>query len=164
MAKIVSVFSITFTCLLLLAMVVQPKSGGGWQLLFDKLFPTWVMGADHKLLQSSAVVGDIVVAKDGSGNYKTISEAVAVSVKLRNGTKRFVIHVKASVYSENVEITKSMKNLMFIGDGNDSTIVTGSKNVHDGSSNFNSSAFGFSGHGFIARDMTSQNTAGPQKG
>ncbi|KAJ8621453.1 hypothetical protein MRB53_029982 [Persea americana] len=135
------VFSITFTCLLLLAMVVQPKSGGGWQLLFDKLFPTWVMGADHKLLQSSAVVGDIVVAKDGSGNYKTISEAVAVSVKLRNGTKRFVIHVKASVYSENVEITKSMKNLMFIGDGNDSTIVTGSKNVHDGSSNFNSSAF-----------------------
>ncbi|XXG81833.1 hypothetical protein AAC387_Pa09g2394 [Persea americana] len=142
-----------------------PKSGGGRQLLFDKLFPTWVMGADHKLLQSSAVVGDIVVAKDGSGNYKTISEAVAVSVKLRNGTKRFVIHVKARVYSENVEITKSMKNLMFIGDGNDSTIVTGSKNVHDGSSNFNSSAFGmYLRPRFIARDMTFQNTAGPQKG
>ena len=85
---------------------------------------------------------DIVVAIDGLGNYKTISEAVAASVELRNGTKRFVIRVKASVYSENVEISKSMKNLMFIGDGNDSTIVTGSKNVHDGSSTFNSSTFG----------------------
>ncbi|XXG81836.1 hypothetical protein AAC387_Pa09g2395 [Persea americana] len=122
------------------------------------------MGADHKLLQSSTVAADIVVAIDGSENYKTISEAVAASVKVRNGTKRFVIHVKASVYSENAEITKSTKNLMFIGDGNDSTIVTGSKNVHDGSSTFNSLTFGFSGHGFIARDMTSQNTAGPQKG
>ncbi|XXG81839.1 hypothetical protein AAC387_Pa09g2396 [Persea americana] len=146
------------------AATLLSKSGGGQRLFSDKLFPTWVMGADRKLLHSSTVAADIVVAKDGSGNYKTISEAVSASVKLRNGTKRFVIHVKAAVYSENVEITESMKNLTFIGDGIDSTIVTGSKNVHDGSSTFNSSTFGISGDGFIARDMTFQNTAGPQKG
>ncbi|KAJ8621454.1 hypothetical protein MRB53_029983 [Persea americana] len=123
------------------AATLLSKSGGGQRLFSDKLFPTWVMGADRKLLHSSTVAADIVVAKDGSGNYKTISEAVSASVKLRNGTKRFVIHVKAAVYSENVEITESMKNLTFIGDGIDSTIVTGSKNVHDGSSTFNSSTF-----------------------
>ena len=83
-------------------MVVQPKSGGGRQLFYDKSLPTWVMGVDRKLLQSTTVASDIVVEKDGSGNYKTISEAVAASIKLRNGIKRFVIHVKASVYSENV--------------------------------------------------------------
>ncbi|KAJ8621449.1 hypothetical protein MRB53_029978 [Persea americana] len=124
------------------AATLSTKPGGGRRLLADKSFPTWVMAADRKLLQSSTVAADIVVAKDGSGNYKTISEAVAASVKLRSGTKRFVIHVKAGLYSENVEITRSMKNLMFIGDGIDSTIVTGSKNVQDGSTTFRSATFG----------------------
>ncbi|XXG81827.1 hypothetical protein AAC387_Pa09g2388 [Persea americana] len=145
------------------AATLSTKSGGGRRLLADKSFPTWVMAVDRKLLQSSTVAADIVVAKDGSGNYKTISEAVAASVKLRSGTKRFVIHVKAGLYSENVEIMRSMKNLMFIGDGIDSTIVTGSKNVQDGSTTFRSATFAISGDGFIARDMTFQNTAGPQK-
>ena len=124
------------------AATLSTKPGGGRRLLADKSFPTWVMAADRKLLQSSTVAADIVVAKDGSGNYKTISEAVAASVKLRSGTKRFVIHVKAGLYSENVEITRSMKNLMFIGDGIDSTIVTGSKNVQDGSTTFRSATCG----------------------
>lgn len=126
------------------ATTLSTKSGGGRRLLSGGKFPEWVMGADRKLLQSSseASQADIVVAKDGSGNYKTISEAVAASVKLRSGTKRFVIHVKAGVYSENVEITRSMKNLMFIGDGIDATIVTGSKNVQDGSTTFRSATFG----------------------
>ncbi|KAK3027676.1 hypothetical protein RJ639_041913 [Escallonia herrerae] len=127
-------------------------------------FPEWVSTADRKLLQSTnAAPADVVVAQDGSGNYKTISEAVAESVKQSSGTKRFVIHVKAGVYKENVEIKKSMKNLMFTGDGIDRTIVTGNKNVQDGSTTFSSATFAISGAGFIARDMTFENTAGPQK-
>lgn len=50
--------------------------------------------------------------------------------------------MKAGVYKENVVIKKSMKNLMFIGDGIDSTVITGSKNVQDGSTTFRSATFG----------------------
>lgn len=133
--------------------------------LLDDEFPKWVTQSKRKLLQSSkdTVVPDIVVSKDGSGDYKTISEAVAASVKKRNGMKIFIIRVKAGVYKEKIEIKKTMKNLMFIGDGIDVTIVTGNKNVNDGSTTFRSATFAISGSGFIARDMTFENTAGPQK-
>ncbi|KAK1309508.1 Pectinesterase 2 [Acorus calamus] len=143
-------------------MGVPTKSLGGRKLLSNG-FPKWVSSNDRKLLQSPSASSqaNLVVAQDGSGNYKTISEAVAASVKLGAGTKRFVIHVKAGVYNENVQV--SVKNLMLIGDGIDSTVVTGSKNVQDGSTTFRSATFAVTGDGFIARGMTFQNTAGPQK-
>ncbi|XP_010271267.1 PREDICTED: pectinesterase-like [Nelumbo nucifera] len=136
------------------------KQGGNRRLLSDG-FPTWVSAADRKLLQSpsAASQADVVVAADGSGNYKTISEAVAASSK-RSG-KRFVIYVKKGVYKENVEIKAS--NIMLIGDGIDATIVTDSKNAQDGSTTFRTATVGVTGDGFMARDMTFENTAGPQK-
>ncbi|KAJ0981273.1 hypothetical protein J5N97_009528 [Dioscorea zingiberensis] len=138
--------------------------GGNRRLLAVKEFPRWVLATDRKLLQSSssAVKANIVVAQDGSGDYKTISAAVAASNKLRStgssNSIRFVIHVKAGVYKENVQISKSMKNLMIIGDGIDKTIVTGSKNVIDGSTTFRSATFLIHSSG-----MTFENTAGPRE-
>ncbi|XP_012852345.1 PREDICTED: pectinesterase-like [Erythranthe guttata] len=132
------------------------------RLLSTVDFPEWVSHGDRRLLQSSTK-GDIVVAQDGSGNFKTINEALAAAEKQRSGTRRFVIYVKKGVYKENVEVKRSMKNLMFIGDGIDATVVTGSKNVQDGSTTFRSATFAVTGDGFIARDMTFENTAGPQK-
>ncbi|KAL5827923.1 hypothetical protein ACOSQ3_019768 [Xanthoceras sorbifolium] len=138
--------------------------GGGRRRLFQDGFPTWVSVADRKLLQSrgatAATKADVVVAQDGSGNYKTISEAVAASAK--SGSKRFVIYVKKGVYKENVEIKKSIKNLMIIGDGIDATIVTGNKNSKGGTTTFRTATFAVSGERFIARDITFENTAGPE--
>ncbi|GFQ03142.1 probable pectinesterase/pectinesterase inhibitor 6 [Phtheirospermum japonicum] len=131
----------------------------------DNDFPEWISVGDRKLLQSSGATtkADIVVAQDGSGNYKTISEALAAATKQRSGTRRFVIYVKKGIYKENVEVKRSMRNLMFIGDGIDATIVTANKNVQDGSTTFRSATFAVSGNGFIARGMTFENTAGPGK-
>ncbi|KAL6187042.1 hypothetical protein ACLB2K_043158 [Fragaria x ananassa] len=132
----------------------------------DDMFPAWVSASDRKLLQSrdGPNSADVVVAQDGSGNYKTITEAVAAAKKSSgSGAKRVVIYVKAGVYKENVEVKKTMKKLMFVGDGMDATIVTGNKNAQDGSTTFRSATFGVSGEGFIAQDMTFENTAGPQK-
>ncbi|MQM23486.1 hypothetical protein Taro_056550 [Colocasia esculenta] len=144
---------------------VSKLQGGGSRRLLskEKGYPSWVSAADRKLLQSASVNADLVVAKDGSGHYKTISEALAASTKLRSGAKRFVIRVKAGIYKENVDIPKSMKNLILVGDGIDATVVTGSRNVVDGSTTFRSATFAVTGDGFIARDMTFENTAGPQK-
>ncbi|KAK6122400.1 hypothetical protein DH2020_043842 [Rehmannia glutinosa] len=125
-------------------------------------FPDWISAVYRKLIQSS-IEADIVVAKDGSGDYRTICEALGAAEKQRSGLKRFVIYVKKGVYRENVEIKKSMKNLMFVGDGIDATIVTGNRNVQDGFTTFRSATFAVSGDGFIARGMTFENTAGPHK-
>eukprot|EP00253_Pinus_taeda_P022262 PITA_22262 len=126
-------------------------------------FPEWLSAADRRLLQSSSLASqaNVVVAQDGSGNYRTITQAVNAAPQKSN--KRYVIYVKTGIYNENVEISKKMTNLMFIGDGMDRTVVTGNKNVQDGSTTFNSATFAVSGNGFIARDMTFQNTAGAQK-
>ena len=119
------------------------KRNGGRRLLVNG-FPTWVSAADRRLLQSSGVgpKADVVVAQDGSGNYKTISEGVAAAVKLGGGSKRVVIYVKRGVYRENVEIKRSMKNLMLIGDGIDATIVTSNKNAKGGTTTFRTATFG----------------------
>ncbi|XP_038977088.1 pectinesterase-like [Phoenix dactylifera] len=140
---------------------MAPAKSGGIRRLLSDGFPNWLSAADRKLLQSSSINADLVVAKDGSGDYDTISAAIAAATKQSSGTSRFVIHVKAGVYNENVGT--SIKNLMIIGDGIDATVVTGSKNVQDGSTTFSSATFAVTGDGFIARGMTFQNTAGPQK-
>lgn len=122
-------------------------------------FPTWVKEGARKLLQSSspASQANIVVALDGSGNYKTINEAITAASK-RSGSGRYVIYVKQGTYKENVQI--KLKNIMLVGDGIGKTIITGSKSVGGGSTTFNSATVAAVGDGFIARDITFQNTAG----
>ncbi|XWS45907.1 hypothetical protein CRYUN_Cryun14cG0019600 [Craigia yunnanensis] len=126
-------------------------------------FPTWVKPGDRKLLQSSspASTANIVVAQDGSGNYKTIKDAISAASK-RSGSGRYVIYVKAGTYKENVEIGTKLKNIMLVGDGIGKTIITGSKSVGGGSTTFNSATVAADGDGFIAREITFRNTAGPE--
>jgi len=131
----------------------------------DEKFPSWIPLSDRKLLQDSETTTkpDLVVATDGSGHYTSIQAAVNAAAKLPRKHKRLVIYVKAGVYKENVVIKKSIKDVMVIGDGIDSTIVTGSRNVKDGTTTFRSATFAVSGNGFVARGITFENTAGPEK-
>ncbi|KAL2481910.1 Pectinesterase/pectinesterase inhibitor 3 [Abeliophyllum distichum] len=124
-------------------------------------WPKWLSAGDRRLLQASTVTPDVTVAADGSGNYRTVSEAVAVAPE--SSTRRYIIRIKAGVYRENVIIPKKKTNLMFVGDGRTTTIITGNKNVVDGSTTFNSATVAVVGDGFLARDVTFQNTAGPSK-
>ena len=82
-----------------------------------------------------------MVAKDGSGTHRTINEAVVALDRLgRNRPQRAIFYVKAGVYNEKVEIR--MKNVMFVGDGIDKTIVTGNQNFPDGATTLSSATFG----------------------
>ncbi|KAK9724464.1 hypothetical protein RND81_05G074700 [Saponaria officinalis] len=124
-------------------------------------FPTWVTRHNRKLLQASSIGANLVVAQDGSGSFETINEAVNAASK-RVGSGRFVIHVKSGVYEENVVIGTNLKNIMLIGDGMESTIITGSRSNVGGFTTFNSATVAVTGDGFIARGITFRNTAGPQ--
>lgn len=107
-------------------------------------WPSWLSAGDRKLLQSSTVTPNVVVAADGSGDYKTVSAAVKAAPE--GSSKRYIIKIKAGVYRENVEVTKKKKNIMLIGDGRKNTIITASRNVVDGSTTFNSATVGKSCH------------------
>lgn len=107
--------------------------------LLDNDLPEWISASDRKLLEAKAPPVDLVVAQDGSGNFTTISEAVAA---VKTVTKRFVIYVKKGVYRENVEIKKLVKNLTLFGDGIDATIITGSRCIGKDFTTFGSATFG----------------------
>ncbi|KAK4479204.1 hypothetical protein RD792_014715 [Penstemon davidsonii] len=142
----------------------EKKLNGGRKLAAEeggKGWPEWMPAGDRRLLQASTVRPDVVVAADGSGNYRTVSAAVAAAPA--RSSRRYVIRIKAGVYRENVEIPKTKTNIMFMGDGRTTTIITGSRNVVDGSTTFNSATVAAVGERFLARDITFQNTAGPSK-
>ncbi|XP_059644495.1 pectinesterase 3-like [Cornus florida] len=124
-------------------------------------FPEWVSSGDRRLLQETKLRPSVTVAQDGSGDVKTIKEAVAMIPK--KSKTRFLIYVKAGKYVENVKVEKSMWNVMIYGDGKWKTIISGSLNVMDGTRTYDSATLAADGWGFFAKDITFQNTAGPQK-
>ncbi|KAL2503383.1 putative pectinesterase/pectinesterase inhibitor 54 [Forsythia ovata] len=136
----------------------KTKTISGRRLMEERIFPSWISVSDRKLLQSTEINANAVVAKDGTGNYKTISEAIQAATG-----SRFVIHVKSGVYSEKINTYKD--GITLIGDGKYSTIISGGSSVGGGSSSLKGSAtFTITGDGFIARDIGFQNTAGPSAG
>ncbi|XP_044502384.1 pectinesterase 2-like [Mangifera indica] len=126
-------------------------------------FPKWVKPGDRKLLEttSPASQANIVVAQDGSGNFKTINEAITAASS-RSGSGRYVIYIKAGTYNENIEIGTQLTNIMLVGDGIGDTIITGSKSAGGGSTTFGSATVGLLGDGFIGQGITFRNTAGAQ--
>ncbi|GAB2240176.1 hypothetical protein Droror1_Dr00020694 [Drosera rotundifolia] len=148
---------------LAMLVAIKPKKENGFIGKGVDEFPSWLSSLDRKLLETPRrdlnVNANLVVAQDGSGNYKTVKEAVAAAPN--NGKIKYVIYVKKGTYKENVKIAK--KNIMLVGDGMDLTIITGSLNVVDGATTFNSATVAATGDGFMAQDIWFQNTAGAQK-
>ncbi|XP_057505492.1 pectinesterase-like [Actinidia eriantha] len=120
-------------------------------------FPKWVSARDRKLLESNTVniKANVIVAKDGSGTYRTISQAIQSA-----SGNRFVIYVKAGVYKEKIHINKD--GITLIGDGKYSTIISGDDSVGSGASLSGSATFTITGDRFIGRDIGFENNAGPQ--
>lgn len=127
-------------------------------------FPQWLSPRDRWLLQvpAPALNADVIVAKDGSGKYMSVADAV-MDAPSQLSNRRYIIYVKAGVYHETVTVPKKKTNLMFVGDGQGKTVIEFGQNVKDGSTTFHSATFGASGAGFIARDITFSNNAGPEK-
>ncbi|KAL3825503.1 hypothetical protein ACJIZ3_021532 [Penstemon smallii] len=141
-----------------MAQNVRTRLGEDFSMKDGQEWPEWLSAGDRRLLQASTVTPDVTVAADGSGNFRTVSEAVAAAPE---GSSRYVIRIRAGVYRENVEIPRRKTNLMFVGDGRTTTIITASRSVGGGSTTFNSGTVAVVGTGFLARDITFQNTAGP---
>ncbi|KAL0289594.1 UNVERIFIED_CONTAM: putative pectinesterase/pectinesterase inhibitor 22 [Sesamum calycinum] len=102
----------------------------------NKGFPKWMTEGDKELLLSSqkGMHADAVVAVDGSGQYRSIAQAIYEAPSYSN--RRYVIYVKKGVYKENIDMKKKKTNIMLVGDGIGQTIVTGNRNFMQGWTTF----------------------------
>ncbi|KAL1189070.1 putative pectinesterase/pectinesterase inhibitor 54 [Cardamine amara subsp. amara] len=132
--------------------IIQPKPKSKSK---STVLPRWVSSGERRLLVDRARA-HVVVAKDGSGDYRTIMEAVTATHV--NG--RFVIYVKRGVYKEKVRIEKD--EITLIGEGKDRTVIVGDDSVAGGMSVPDTATMTVTGDGFIARDIGIKNTAGPR--
>ncbi|KAL3517415.1 hypothetical protein ACH5RR_020004 [Cinchona calisaya] len=126
-------------------------------------FPTWLKRKERALLQAplNQTKVDLIVAKDGSGNFTSINEALSVAPN--SSTTRFVIYIKAGAYYEYIEVERKKTMIMFVGDGIGKTLIKGNRSVVDGWTTFRSSTVAVVGNGFIAKGITFENYAGPSK-
>ncbi|XP_057772189.1 pectinesterase-like [Salvia miltiorrhiza] len=106
---------------------------------------------------SGGVKADATVAQDGSGQFKTINDAVMTLPA--KSTKPFVIFVKAGLYKEYVLIPRGVNNVAIIGEGPLKTRITGDKCVKNGFPTFHSATLTVQGEGFMAKDIAIENTA-----
>jgi len=108
---------------------------------------------------------EFVVAKDGSGNFTTVQEAINAVPDFRK--KETTIFIKKGVYKEKLILAECKHLVTFIGESVDSTIITyddynQKKNIFcEEKGTSGSAGFYIYGIGFSAENITFQNTAGP---
>ncbi|QCE07151.1 pectinesterase-like [Vigna unguiculata] len=125
-------------------------------------YPSWLSMPDRKLLADTASVKpNVVVAKDGSGDYKSVEEAINSYPKNHQG--RYIIYVKAGTYDEYIKVDKKKARLLIYGDGPTKSIITGNKNVVDGYKTIRTATFSTVAEDFIAKSIAFVNTAGAAK-
>jgi len=108
---------------------------------------------------------DFIVSADGSGNFKTVQEAINAVPDFRNKTT--TIFIKKGIYKEKLILAASKKNVKFIGEDLYKTILTyddynQKKNIFgEEKGTSGSSSFYIYGEGFSAENLTFENSSGP---
>lgn len=114
---------------------------------------------------SLAQQADFIVAKDGTGNFRTVQEAINAVPDFRK--KVTIIFIKKGVYKEKLVLPPSKVMVTFIGEDKHETVLTyddyaSKKNMFgEEMGTTASSSFFIFGDDFTAENITFQNSAGP---
>ncbi|KAM0946853.1 putative pectinesterase [Dioscorea sansibarensis] len=103
------------------------------------------------------MAANVVVSKQGDGQYTTLADAVKNIPINHQGT--YIIYIKAGVYNENVTISNS--NVTLLGDGTGKTIFRSSRNSKGGFGISVSGAVVLLGDNFLVKNITFENTSDP---
>jgi len=110
--------------------------------------------------QQPAYKTKYIVAQDGSGDFKTIQEAINACKAFPD--ERIVIHIRPGVYKEKIEVHSQNTRLTLRGENAETTIITFDDYSGKGDINtFTSYTAKILGNDFIAENITFENSAGP---
>ena len=101
------------------------------------------------------------VAQDGSGDYRTIQEAVNASRDLSQVT--VTIHIKNGIYREKLVVPSHKTHVRLVGESREGTIITGADHTGDaaGHVTYTSHTVLVQANDFTAENITFENAAGP---
>ncbi|MES2464411.1 MAG: pectinesterase family protein [Armatimonadota bacterium] len=105
----------------------------------------------------------IVVAMDGSGEFRTIQEAIAAAPS--NNADRTTLRIKPGVYQGQIVVPPFKPNLSFVGESGGKTVLTYALNVKDPlpasvPERYSGVGVVLLGEGFQADNITFENTSG----
>src|SRR5882724_11843941 len=118
------------------------------------------------LVSASAAQADFVVASDGTGQFRTVQEAVDAAPS--NSKARFTIRIKPGVYRERITVPHSKPFLSFVGEDPKTTVLTfglfASMIGDDGKpiGTFKTPSTTIEADDFTADNLTFENSAGPK--
>ncbi|RKR81474.1 pectinesterase [Mucilaginibacter gracilis] len=133
------------------------------------VFLLLLLSAAVVMAQATIFPKDITVALDGSGNYKTIQEAVN---SVRDFGQKVTIHIKKGIYHEKLVVPAWKTQITLLGEDKENTIITNNdysgKAVPGGKDMFGKDKFTtytsytvqIQGDDFTAQNLTIENTAG----
>ncbi|WP_455497379.1 pectinesterase family protein [Coprobacter sp.] len=117
-------------------------------------------------LSSHVIMYDYVVAKDGSGDFFTVQDAINAIPDFRK-KGRTTVYIREGVYKEKLILPESKINVSFIGESLSGTVLTyddyaSKKNIFgEEMSTSGSASFYVYAPDFIAENLTFENSAGP---
>jgi len=122
-----------------------------WLIGILTLFPTFHLFSQEKL--------NVTVAPDGSGDFKTIQEAITSCRPFQEYEK--VIFIKNGTYKEKILIDSFYTNLKLVGESAEKTIITFGDHVGmPGIGTFNSNTVKITGTRITLENLTIENSAG----
>lgn len=150
----------------------ERRNGYGWytdqpkEVL--KKYSKWKAKYDNALSEKKKVKSpkddyNMVVAKDGSGDFTSIQDAINAAKAFPY--ERVIIHIKNGVYNEKVHVYSWNTHMSLIGESKENTIISFNdyfdKIDLGRNSTFHTSTLLVEGNNFIAKNLTIQNTSGP---
>jgi pectinesterase len=104
----------------------------------------------------------VVVAKDGSGDYPTVQNAVdhAFDRVLVPTTARLIIEIRPGIYHERVRVPHDRPRVTFLGQDAQSTIITFGVGAKDVGGTFFSATVDINADEFEAQNITFENSYG----
>ncbi|WP_339727406.1 pectate lyase [Maribacter stanieri] len=126
-------------------------------------YPIWKSNVEAKFEKKSKLdIYNMVVAKNGSGDFKTIQEAINAAKGFPD--KCVTIKVKNGVYKEKVSVYEWNTNTSIIGENTEQTIISYDDCFDDinlgRNSTFHTPTFSVQGNDFYMANLTIENTAG----
>ena len=144
----------------------ERRNGYAWysrdpQELLDK-YPDWARKNLNQAKKKTKDKYNVIVAKDGSGDYTSIQEAIYASKAFPY--ERVVINIKNGIYNEKVHVFSWNTKVSLLGESKENTIITFDDyfdKINLGrNSTFHTSTVLVEGNDFIAKNLTVKNAAG----